>query len=153
MNNLLFKPELVQIASYKLLKLNIENLNEDQNEDKDVSFTLKNSIELSFNSLNKLIKSKLDISISQLSDIKSEVLAKASITVEYLFLVENFEELHYIEENGTLKVNQSLTESIKAIVYSTTRGLLMDRFKDTPFDGFILPIIDPRKDISDNASK
>ncbi|MFC3354967.1 hypothetical protein [Sphingobacterium zeae] len=153
MNNVLFKPELLQIASYKLLKLNIENLNEDQNEDKDVSFTLKNSIELSFNSPNKLIKSKLDISISRLSDIKSEVLARASITVEYLFLVENFEELHYIEDNGTFKVNQSLTESIKAIVYSTTRGLLMDRFKDTPFDGFILPIIDPRKDISDNASK
>lgn len=149
----LFKAELIQFASYKLLKLNIENIQENDNSDEEVQFVIDNKAELSFNKENKLIKTRLDISIARLASLDDLVVAKAEIAVEYVFVVQNFQELYHMDENDVLQVDQNLTESIKAIAYSTTRGLLMDKFRDTPLDGIILPVIDPRKDLQDNAKK
>ncbi|WP_140938885.1 hypothetical protein [Sphingobacterium lumbrici] len=151
--NSLFKPELIQFASYKLLKLNIEDIQETDNSDEEVQFVMDNKAELSFNTDNKLIKTRLDISITRLASLDDFVVAKAVIAVEYVFVVQNFEELHHIDENDVLQIDQNLTDSIKAIAYSTTRGLLMDKFRDTSLDGIILPVIDPRKGLQDNAKK
>jgi len=152
MNNL-FKPELIQFGSYKLLKLNIEDIQEAENPDEEVQFVTDNKLELSFNTDKKLIKTRLDISITRLASLDDLVVAKAAIAVEYVFVIQNFEELHHIDENGVLQIDQNLTDSIKSITYSTTRGLLMDKFRDTSLDGVILPVIDPRKDLQDNAKK
>jgi hypothetical protein len=147
----MFKPELLHIVSYKLLNLNIEDLNDVENE--DFIFDLDNSIELGFNEQNNLIRAIIKINITKRLESNEEIIANAKIIVEYVFLVDNFKELHKTDEDGVIGVDLTLTHNISVISYSTTRGLIIERFKDSPFDGFILPVIDINSDIKTNANK
>lgn len=146
----MFNPELLNIISYKLHKLNIDNIS-DIKESDDFYFSVDNKIDLGFNDEHFLIQAILDIDIKKISDKNEDVLAKSLISIEYVFHVENFDELHTFDNKGIISVDKNLTTNISAVAYSTTRGLLLDRFRDTAFDNFILPVIDVNKDIIANA--
>ncbi|WP_233266174.1 hypothetical protein [Myroides fluvii] len=146
----MFTPELLNIISYKLHKLNIDSVS-DINESEDFYFTVDNKIDLGFNDEHFLIQAILDIEIKKILDKNEDVVAKSLISIEYVFHVENFGELHTFDDKGIISVDKNLTTNIAAVAYSTTRGLLLDRFRDTAFDNFILPIVDINKDIITNA--
>ncbi len=146
----MFNPELLNIISYKLHKLNIDNIS-DVKDSEEFYYTVDNKIDLGFNDEHYLIQTILDIDIQKILEKDERVLAKSSISIEYVFHVENFQELHKFDENGVIGVDKNLTTNISAVAYSTTRGLLLDRFRDTAFDNFILPVIDVNKDIITNS--
>lgn len=146
----MFNPELLNIISYKLHKLNIDNIS-DIKESGDFYFAVDNKIDLGFNNEHFLIQAILDIDIKKILNKNEDVLAKSVISIEYVFHLENFDELHTFDDNGIISVDKNLTTSVYSVAYSTTRGLLLDRFRDTAFDNFILPVIDVNKDIITNA--
>lgn len=146
----MFNPELLSIVSYKLHKLNIDNFS-DSEERGEFYYTVDNKIDLGFNDEHFLIQAILDIEIKKVSEINEDVLAKSLISIEFVFHVENFDDLHKIDDSEVLSVDKNLTSNVSAVAYSTTRGLLLDRFRDTAFDNFILPVIDVNKDIATNA--
>lgn len=146
----MFNPELLNIISYKLNKLNIDNIS-DVKESEDFYFTVDNKIDLGFNEEHYLIQAILDIDIKKISEKNESVLANSSISIEYVFHVENFQELHTFNDDGVIGVDKNLTINVSAVAYSTTRGLLLDRFRDTAFDNFILPVIDVSKDVITNS--
>lgn len=146
----MFNPELLNIISYKLNKLNIDNIS-DVKESEDFYFTVDNKIDLGFNEEHYLIQAILDIDIKKISEKNESVLANSSISIEYVFHVENFQELHTFDDDGVIGVDKNLTINVSAVAYSTTRGLLLDRFRDTAFDNFILPVIDVSKDVITNS--
>jgi|SRR5690606_26394534 len=146
----MFNPELLNIISYKLHRLNIDNIS-DVEESDGVYYTVDNKIDLGFNEEHNLIQAVLDIVIKKISEKDDSTLANSSISIEYVFHVENFQELHTFDDSNIMKVDENLTTNVSAVTYSTTRGLLLDRFRDTAFDHFILPIVDVSKDIITNA--
>ena len=146
----MFNPELLNIISYKLHRLNIDNIS-DVEESEGIYYTVDNKIDLGFNEEHNLIQAVLDIVIKKISEKDDSTLANSSISIEYVFHVENFQELHTFDDSNLMKVDENLTTNVSAVAYSTTRGLLLDRFRDTAFDHFILPIVDVSKDIITNA--
>ncbi|MGV0938381.1 hypothetical protein [Empedobacter falsenii] len=77
--------------------------------------------------------------------------SKGDFIIEIVFFVENFDELSEFNEEKVLVIDKNLGDNVIAISYSTTRGYLIEKVRDTSFDGFILPIIDIRKDINTNS--
>lgn len=146
----MFIPELLHIVSYKLHNLRIENIVDSEVVD-NCYFKVDNTINLGFNEEHSLVKAMLEISIDKLSETDDSLQAKSNIVIEFVFEVDNFSDLHKINEEGLFVVNKILTTNIAAIAYSTTRGLLLDKFRDSAFDEFVLPIIDVNKDIITNS--
>lgn len=146
----MFIPELLHIVSYKLHNLRIENIVDSEVVD-NCYFKVDNIINLGFNEEHSLVKAVLEISIDKLSETDDSLQAKSNIVIEFVFQVDNFSDLHKINEEGLFVVNKILTTNIAAIAYSTTRGLLLDKFRDSAFDEFVLPIIDVNKDIITNS--
>lgn len=145
-----FKPELLHFIDYRIVKINIHDLLE-QNMDIDSYFDVSNSISLGFNVEKNIVKSDLEISIKKLNSNDDSLISEANVLITYLILVENFDLLHKLSNNDELEIDKMLTDSISAIVYSTTRGILLDKLKDSSFENFILPIIDIKKDLANNS--
>lgn len=146
----MFKPELLHIISFKLLKFNITEIKEFK-DDLQYFYQIDNNIHLSFNNEKKFIKSKLSLNIELMSESDETLFSKGDFIIEIVFFVENFDELSEFNEEKVLVIDKNLGDNVIAISYSTTRGYLIEKVRDTSFDGFILPIIDIRKDIKTNS--
>lgn len=148
--NSVFKPELLHFIDYRIGKINIHDLSE-QNIDIDSHFDVSNSISLGFNIEKSIVKSDLELSIKKINLIDNSVISEANILITFLIFVENFDSLHKFSNEDELEIDHTLTDNISAIVYSTTRGILLAKFKDSSFENFILPIIDIKKDLANNS--
>lgn len=95
---------------------------------------------------NKVFRTVLKVKIVMQSE--NEKKAVSSHHFSYFFYVENLEEL-VVEENQSA-VDSDLTAALAAISYSTSRGVLFTRLKDTVFEKFILPIISPNELLKKN---
>ena len=146
----MFKPELLHIISFRLVKFSINDINEIDKE-LDYYYQVENNVELSFNKEQKYIRAKINIPIEIVSVNDDKIYSKGDFAVEIIYMVENFDELSNLDESMVLNIDTHLSDNIIAITYSTTRGCLIEKFKDTSFDGFILPIIDIHKDIVTNS--
>ena len=146
----MFKPELLHIISFKLLKFNITEIKEFK-DDLQYFYQIDNNIHLSFNNEKKFIKSKLSLNIELMSESDETLFSKGDFIIEIVFFVENFDELSEFNVDKVLVIDKNLGDNVIAISYSTTRGYLIEKVRDTSFDGFILPIIDIRKDIKTNS--
>lgn len=145
----MFKPELLHIIDWNLLELSVK---EDPDEKSgDYEYNLDNQVEFGFNPENKIIRAQLDITITKSSETDKQSSARAHVQVEFFYLVDNFDELHTEDENEVLQVDQGLMANLSGISFSTTRGLILQRFKDTSFERFILPIVSVADDIKTNA--
>lgn len=145
----MFKPELLHIVSWNLLELSVT---EDPEETGDqFNYNLSNKADFAFNTEEKLVRVELEIEITKVSEEDRKSSASARVKVEYVYLVENLEELHKIDDNDTLIVDNGLIANLSGISFSTTRGLILQRFRDTSFEGFILPIVSVADEIETNA--
>jgi hypothetical protein len=64
--------------------------------------------------------------------------------LEFLFEIENLAELSKMDGNNGLMVDQSLGETLMAIAYSTSRGVILQATQTTMLGGVILPVTAPR---------
>lgn len=146
----MFQPDLLHIISFKLLKFNITEIKEFK-DDLQYFYQIDNNIHLSFNKEKKFIKSKLTLNAELMSEDDEILYSKGDFIIEIVFFVENFDELSEFNEEKILVIDKNLGDNVIAISYSTTRGYLIEKVRDTSFDDFILPIIDIRKDINTNS--
>lgn len=64
--------------------------------------------------------------------------------LEFLFEIDNLAELSKLDGKKGLMVDQSLGETLMAIAYSTSRGVILQATQTTVLGGVILPVIAPR---------
>jgi len=66
----------------------------------------------------------------------------AEFMLDYIYIIENLPDF-IIHHDGDNQVEAILGATLLGISFSTTRGIVMERTKGTPFAGFILPVINP----------
>jgi len=107
------------------------------------------SQESGFNLEKKLVRIRLYIQIEGYRR-KKPLGLQGEYGIEFLFIVENLEE--YIEsqkqpQNKNNKelymVSSILGSTLMGIVYSTARGIILERTHGSYFRGVILPVINP----------
>lgn len=96
-----------------------------------------------FDFVNKLVSIKLDIALNAENNEKQLVDVNGEFCIEFVIRVDNLEEFIEQGENDTLLINGELGASLMGIVYSTARGIILEKTVNTPLNGVILPVINP----------
>lgn len=93
---------------------------------------------------------KLDCFIQLTSDSGGGNSEEATGNFHFIFIfkVDNFEELSKKIDLSTVDINPELASTLTSISYSTSRGILLTRLQGTPFQKYILPIINPNSLLS-----
>lgn len=74
---------------------------------------------------------------------------KASYAFEFHFSIENLGDFAVKSEDGERVIHPILATTLMGIIFSTARGMVLERTKGTYLNGVILPVIAP-KDLVNN---
>lgn len=138
----MLKPEKIEIVDFKIIKGQI-NSPFDFEIEKAEGHTFNVDFELGFNLDDKLIKASFSINVETKSKQKNVEEATGFFSFDYVFYVDNIEELTKLEKDEVVSLHPALGNALASITYSTSRGILMTRFQGTALRNFILPVINP----------
>ena len=137
-----FRAEEITFLEFSIIKGQIDSI-EDLNPQELLGFEVENSLRLSYNVEDKLVKADLKTDFLSVSANLEPVLAKGSYHLVFVYKVENLDKLISFLNENKIEADPLLSNTLAAITYSTSRGILMTRMQGTVFQNFILPIIDP----------
>lgn len=135
-------PEKIIIVNTRIVRCNI---------DCPFDFTIENvegheynlEFDLAFNLDDSMVKADFELKVTTKSKEKTEFESVGDFHFVYIFHIENLKELAVPDENNEIELHGGLGNAIASITYSTSRGLLPARLKDTGLENFVLPVIDP----------
>lgn len=111
--------------------------------------TVPNSFEVNykqntgFNVAKQIVRIRLNIALEGVDKEGKAIGISGRFGIEFIFMVKGLND--YVTTKGGKKVVSSLLGStIMGIVYSTARGIILERSMNTYLNGAILPVIDPK---------
>ena len=146
-----FDPEKIELIVFKIMKGQVDT-SENFDISKVVRHELDNSLQLSFNLVDKLAKADFTVSVKTDSKGENESEATGSFHLIFIYRIENLEELAILEKNKRLRLNPGLANALSSVTYSTSRGIFLTRLQGTALQNFILPIIKPNKLLQTNKT-
>lgn len=146
----IFDPGKLSIVEFKFIKGQVDTPEEFEIE-LIKGHLLENSLQLSFNLKEKLVKSDFIIEIKTDSKGINVKEATGNFHLVFIFNVENLNELTALDKKNKIRLNPELGNALSSITYSTSRGILLTKLQGTAFHGFILPIINPNKLLDTNS--
>ena len=139
-----FDPEKIELIVFKIMKGQVDT-SENFDISKVVRHELDNSLQLSFNLVDKLAKADFTVSVKTDSKGENESEATGSFHLIFIYRIENLEELAILEKNKRLRSNPGFANALSSVTYSTSRGIFLTRLQGTALQNFILPIINHNK--------
>ncbi len=139
-----FDPEKLSLIEFKMISGQIETP-DDFIIEAVGNYDIENTLEMSFNLEQKLVKADYMIKIKTKSGGANKTESDGRYHFVYIYKVENIEDLAFLREGDVVDVDANLANAISAISYSTSRGILLTRMQGTAFQQFILPVIDPSR--------
>ena len=142
-NNSGYSAEKILFRDYKILNGTI-NTPDDFKYDSIEGF--KQSLDFSngFNIEKKLARADLIVKLITVSNTEQNE-SDATYHFVFVFEITNLDEMITKKEDGTIQVDKLIGNALASIAYGTTRGILITRLSGTPFQNFILPVIDPNQ--------
>ncbi|OMP81225.1 hypothetical protein [[Flexibacter] sp. ATCC 35208] len=120
-----------------------------ENETTSSSYNYNFKIDSQYQKEYKIVRLFLEISIQGLDDADQFNGISAGYTHEFVFHVDNLEELvEFDEEKKIVVADGDLGITLAGIAYSTARGIIFDKTQGTLLKGLILPIISPNQLLS-----
>jgi hypothetical protein len=139
MSEISLQPEKISILEFKIIKGQLESPF-----DFDIDSIIKHNFNVNynvgFNVEERLAKVDFIVEIETESGTNQQE-ASGLFHFAFVYQVENMDEL--VEEEEEVVVHPYLHNALASITYSTSRGILMTRFKGTALENFILPVVDP----------
>jgi len=134
-------PQKIVIQEFRIAKANLECPDDFQGQD-IASFTYDVNMETECSLEDSLIKAILVVTVGTVSNEKTE---EVSASFRFVFIY-NYEHLsdHAVKTSDGVALDPYLANAIASVTYSTSRGVLISRFQDTPLRDFILPVVDPQ---------
>jgi hypothetical protein len=133
--------EKINLLFVKSLKSNIE-IGSKFNRKDGQEYQLSIGQETGLNLDEKKIIFTLKVLIEFPSDIQDKT-AKAEFVIQFLFEVENLNDLSNINDDGTPVVLGELSVTLTGIAYSTSRGIILNSTDQSEIGGVLLPVINP----------
>ncbi|HAN37321.1 MAG TPA: hypothetical protein DCQ29_00340 [Chitinophagaceae bacterium] len=141
----LFKPEKVAIVEFKILNSRLE-VPEDFETNEVTGHRVDNSLLLSFNLEEKLVKANFTVNVVTESNGKNSAEAEGAFHLVFIYRIDNLEQLaNHPPESDTILLQPVLGNALSSITYATARGILLAQLQGTALHKFVLPIIDPNK--------
>lgn len=97
-----------------------------------------------FNFQQKLVAVRLNVVLEAIDKEKKLMGVKGEFGIEFQLSIDNLELfLEQSSTDNTFKVSGELGTTIMGIVYSTTRGIILEKTQNSFLRGTILPVINP----------
>lgn len=138
----LLHAENIEILNFSIHKGMIENP-EDFDSEEIIKHNFSVNLEMGFNLDEDLIRSTIILDVQTDSGGNNENEAKSSFYLAFLFHYPGLGDLVLKTDTDEIEFHPHLGNAISSITYSTSRGILMTRYQGTPFESFILPVVDP----------
>ena len=136
-------PEMITVLSIKVIKSNLQTTDEFLNNPiKNVGVEIQLGQNTAFNLEKKNIRIRLNINMQGMLNETEKTGLSAEYCIEFHIHVDNLEQF-LIEKEGNKIVDRKLGGTLIGIVYSSARGIILERTYSTYFKGVILPVIDP----------
>ncbi|MCK9304423.1 MAG: hypothetical protein PHP30_06060 [Bacteroidales bacterium] len=93
---------------------------------------------------NKLVAVRLNVVLEAINKDQELMGVKGEFGIEFNLTIENLE--LFLEQNTTdhtIKVSGELGATIMGIIYSTARGIILEKTQNSYLRGVILPVINP----------
>jgi hypothetical protein len=137
-------PELISIFFVKVYRSNHSTSNEYL--DKPVqpaTFRVQVAQNMAWNEGEKNMRIRLELKLEGVDKADKEIGLSAEYGIEFQVHVENLDQFIEVDKEAK-KVNGLMAATIMGIIYSTARGIIIERTQATYFNGIILPVIDPK---------
>lgn len=144
------KKSLFNAAQVKFIQLFVSKYNIEfdpaVNVDEIKGYEMKLGKDIKYSFEDKMCRVILNFEFISSSEVEDSLKAKASLSIENHFLIENMDDICVQKDTG-ITIDVTLPAHLVAMAYSTSRGLIYERFQSTPFRGLLLPVIDPYKEM------
>lgn len=136
-------PELIKIISVKTFKSSV-SATEDyvNNQIKPSGVAINVGLNTTYSIVAKNIRVRLSIELKSTNGEEETVGVDGEFVIEFTIHVDNLDEF-IITKDGKQIIDKKLEVTINGIVYSTARGIVYEKTIATPFEGVLLPVIDP----------
>lgn len=138
-----FNAEKISLLNYNILSGQI-SAPKDFDIDKVSGHKVDYALNIGYNIEAKLAKADLTLDIFTQSNEQNTEQAKGNYHLQFIYQIDNIDELAKTDENNKLILNPDLANALSSVTYSTSRGILLTRLQGTPLQKFILPIINPK---------
>lgn len=145
------EPEKISIQALQTIKGSIEspaNLSFATNGEHSFEFDLQYAVSPGEKNVGIIIEAI----IKGIWPSQPSIQVKASFTHELVFKVENLDDFIDIVEGSAPIVDKLMMGTLIGIAYSTIRGIIYTRTQGTALKGAILPVVDPKKFISQQST-
>lgn len=140
-------PEKIKVASVKLLSSNLYTT-DDFIRSKTTSVhqvRINYAQNSSFDLKAKKVRIILNIQLIALDKDEKEIGLTGEYEIDFILHIENFNEFLKKNKQGNAVMDSALGSTLMGIVYSTARGIILERTQGTFFNGVILPVMNPNK--------
>ncbi|MBP8824425.1 MAG: hypothetical protein KBH07_12355 [Flavobacteriales bacterium] len=86
---------------------------------------------------------RLYVELAALDDKGSPLGLTASYVFEFHFTIQGLGDFAKKLDDGALAIHPVMANTLMGIMFSTVRGMVLERTKGTYFDGVVLPVIAP----------
>lgn len=142
-------PNKILITSIKTLKGNINSTNE-ESEMIVKQYQIECTSETTVNIDEKLIRVLFKVDIFVIDEKDKKTGTDASYTNEFIFQIDNLEELTKLLDNDIVEIDVELSKTLLSLSFSTSRGMIFNRTQGTILNGIILPVVNPNDLLNSN---
>ncbi|MBK8878874.1 MAG: hypothetical protein IPN74_10090 [Haliscomenobacter sp.] len=138
-------PEKIHLLSIRLLKGSLgasDAFLGNPRKPAHISFTISHNFRFHFGEKRCLLG--VGFYFEGLDQEKKPLGLTASYHLDFVLEVENLE-VFLSREDAEIQVLDILAATLLGLCISTARGILYERTQGTPFEGIILPVVDPMK--------
>lgn len=137
-------PDKISIIAFKVIKANLQTSdNYIEKPQKIQGFDLELGQNTAFNFEQRNVRIRLFVKIEGVNEENEHVGASGDFGFEFHMHVENLDEFIVVKDERQ-QVDGLLGGTLFGIVFSTTRGLIMEKTASSALGTVILPVIDPK---------
>ncbi len=147
-------PEKIHLLSVNIFKANLETSEDFLESPKKIhSVTFGIASDIAHNIEKGRSRFRLYFTMDAVGEEEELLGVQVDYGLEFHFYVENFKDFTQKAEGDEVAINAMLGATLLGMAYSTARGIIFERTRGTFFDGVILPVIDPYKELLRNNNQ
>lgn len=136
-------PEKIHIRGIKVINFDLKS--SDQYLDhpqKPHQLSIEMSNEIAHNVEKNAARYRLNFGFVAGDQDREPIGLNAEIGIEFHFQIDNLDDF-LKNDDDQLNIDASISTALMGIAYSTARGIVLEKTKNTFFDGIMLPVVDP----------
>jgi preprotein translocase subunit SecB len=136
-------PEKIHIRGINVINFDLKSTDDYLDyPQKPQQLSIEMANEIAHNFEKNAARYRLNFKFVAVDQDREQIGLHAEIGIEFHFRIDNLDDF-LKKDDDQLKTDASISIALMGIAYSTARGIVLEKTKNTFFDGIMLPVVDP----------